>query len=533
MIKKSMGIRSKLLLTFLSIIVFTAVCTTYFSVRATVYPLRAIINRNVKSMVDEFYVFLEANPDIDQALIKTMCNEQITVGKTGFIFVIDPKGDLLIHKKAGGKNWADKPYIKKILEKENGYLRYLSPKTKTYKIAAFRFFEHRNWIIVASAFEDEFLARPRVEIIKYSSIAGVIITILAAVIIFLFTVRITKPILKVTGSLKDIAQGEGDLTKRLEVKSLDEIGELAEYFNIFMEKLQGIIRDIAGNAESLSTSSSELSEISRQMSSSADETSGRANTVATAAEEMNSNMQSVAAAVEEASTNVGLVATSAEEMISVINEIARNTEKARGITGEAVSEAKSASEKVDELGKAAQEIGKVTDTITEISDQTNLLALNATIEAARAGEAGKGFAVVANEIKELAKQTAEATSEIRSKIEGIQSSTEGTVTQIEQITRVTNDVNEIVSTIATAVEEQSVTTKDIANNVVQASQGIQEVTENVTQSSTVSGEIAKDIAEVNQASSEMSNSSSQVNMSAEGLSKLAESLKEKVGQFRV
>ena len=89
MIKKSMGIRSKLLLTFLSIIVFTAVCTTYFSVRATVYPLRAIINRNVKSMVDEFYVFLEANPDIDQALIKTMCNEQITVGKTGFIFVFD------------------------------------------------------------------------------------------------------------------------------------------------------------------------------------------------------------------------------------------------------------------------------------------------------------------------------------------------------------------------------------------------------------------------------------------------------------
>ena len=533
MIKKSIGIRSKMLLTFLSIIVFTVTCTTYFSIRATADPLRAIINRNVKSMVDEFYTFLEANPDIDQALIKKMCNEQITIGKTGFIFVINPKGDLLIHKKASGKNWAAKPHIKKILERGNGYLRYLSPKTKTYKIAAFRFFEHRNWIIVASAFEAEFLAGPRLEIIKYSSIAGVIITILAAVIIFLFAVRTTKPISKLADSLKDIAQGEGDLTKRLEVKSLDEIGELAKYFNIFMEKLQGIIEDIAGNAESLTSSSTELSAISQQMSSASEQTSGKANTVATAAEEMSSNMTSVAAATEEASTNVGMVATAAEEMTAVINEIAQNTEKAQVITGEAVSEAKSASDKVDELGKAAQDIGKVTETITEISEQTNLLALNATIEAARAGEAGKGFAVVANEIKELAKQTAEATNEIKNKITGIQDSTQGTVTQIEQISKVVNNVNEIVSTIATAVEEQSVTTKEIATNVVQASQGISEVTENVAQSSTVAGEIAKDITEVNQASSEMSNSSSQVNMSAEELSKLSEQLKEMVGQFRV
>jgi len=357
--------------------------------------------------------------------------------------------------------------------------------------------------------------------------------LLAVVLGYFVTRSITRPVKLVVAGLMDIAEGEGDLTMRLDVNSKDEMGELARWFNTFIEKMQKIIKDIAGNAETLSSSSTELSAISQQMTAGAEQTSGKSNTVATAAEEMSSNMNSVAAAVEEASTNVGLVATSAEEMTSVINEIAKNTEKARGITGEAVSEAQSTSEKIDELGKAAQMIGKVTETITEISEQTNLLALNATIEAARAGEAGKGFAVVANEIKELSKQTAEATSEIRSKIEGIQNSTEGTVTQIEQITKITNEVNEIVGTIATAIEEQSVTTTEIANNVVQASQGISEVTENVAQSSTVSGEIAKDIAEVNQASSEISNSSSQVNMSAEELTKLAEDLKGKVGHFKI
>ena len=119
------------------------------------------------------------------------------------------------------------------------------------------------------------------------------------------------------------------------------------------------------------------------------------------------------AATEQAATNIALVATATDEMTSTINEIVKSTEKAQEITKSAVREAGSASEKVDELGRAAVEIGKVTEAITEISEQTNLLALNATIEAARAGEAGKGFAVVANEIKELAKQTAGATGDLR------------------------------------------------------------------------------------------------------------------------
>jgi len=344
---------------------------------------------------------------------------------------------------------------------------------------------------------------------------------------------ITKPVAEAVAGLKDIAEGEGDLTIRLEVKSRDEVGELAKWFNTFMEKLQAIIKDVAVNAETLNSSADNLSKLSGQMSEGADNMSGRSNTVATASEEMSSNINSVAAAMEQAATNMNMVATATEEMTASVNEIAQNSEKARYTTGEAVAQANSASERVEELGQSAQEIGKVTATITEISEQTNLLALNATIEAARAGEAGKGFAVVANEIKDLAKQTAEATQEIKVKIETNQDSAAKTVKEIEQITKIINDVNEIVSTIATAVEEQSVTTNEIAGNVAQASQGIQEVNRNVHQSSTVAGEIAKDISAVNESANQMSSSSTQVNTNAGDLSKLSEQLQDMVGKFKI
>ena len=136
---------------------------------------------------------------------------------------------------------------------------------------------------------------------------------------------------------------------------------------------------------------------------------------------------------------------------------------------------------MQKLGQAAQEIGQVTETITNISAQTNLLALNATIEAARAGTAGKGFAVVANEIKELARQTAEATEDIKARIAGIQDSTGTAISDIGQITTVIKDVGGIVASIAAAIEEQATVTKDVAGNIAQASTGVRDANQHVNQ----------------------------------------------------
>ena len=333
-------------------------------------------------------------------------------------------------------------------------------------------------------------------------------------------------------NLRDVVEGDGDLTKRIDIRSQDELSQLGQLFNTFLANLQSIIRRIAENANDVNTSADVLNELSTVMNERSVETSSSSESVAAGAEEMATNLNAVAAAMEESSTNTAIVATAAEEMTATIGEIAANADKANKITSEAVNQAASASEKMSQLGVAASAIGKVTETITEISDQTNLLALNATIEAARAGESGKGFAVVANEIKVLAKQTAEATQHIKEQIEGMQTTTGVTIDEIARISKVIGQVSELVSSIATAVGEQSSATSEIASNISQASQGLQEVTENVGQSSGVADEITREITKVSTTASEIAKSSDQLQDRANHLQTMASELRQIVAKFR-
>lgn len=351
--------------------------------------------------------------------------------------------------------------------------------------------------------------------------------------LFIAVRSVTNPINRTALMLKDISEGEGDLTKRLEILRNDEIGVLAGYFNVFLDKLQDMVGQIKHNSQNIDSSSTELSDVAVLMSESAKETSSRSNMVATAAEEMSSNLNNVAAAMEESTTNINMVASAAEEMSSTINDISVNAEKAQTISNQAVKKAGEVSDKMEGLGRAAIGIGKVLETITEISEQVNLLALNATIEAARAGDAGKGFAVVANEIKDLAKQTSDAASEIRGKIEAIQASTDENIKGIEETSEVINKINELIDFIAVTVSEQSEATQEIASNIAQASQGIQEVNENVNQSSSVAGEITEDIAVVDTSASSITDNSNQLKGNAENLSDMAGQLSSIVGNFKV
>lgn len=365
------------------------------------------------------------------------------------------------------------------------------------------------------------------------ALASLVFLLIGIGLALLIARMVLLPVRNCVSLLKDISEGDGDLTQRLPVETKDEIGQLAQYFNNFVTKLQGIIADIATNAQTVASSATELTAVSGQTAQSVKTLASKTNTVAAAAEEMSANISTVATGMEQTTGNLSSVAAATEEMTSTIGEIASNTERARGTTDGAARQIDAFAGVLRELGSAAQEIGKVTDTIAAISSQTNLLALNATIEAARAGEAGRGFAVVANEIKELATQTSRATEEIREKILGIQSATGVTVNEIHQISQIVGDVDQIVATIAAAVEEQSVTTRDIADNTGQASQGVQEVNENMAHAEAVSRDIAINVSDVTSASNEVSQMASTVQGNAEVLSGLANGLKELVGRFKV
>ncbi len=361
------------------------------------------------------------------------------------------------------------------------------------------------------------------------------LSVFIAVLFFglFISLGITKALNQTINALQDIAEGQGDLTKRLNSSRADEIGQLSLFFNIFVEKLQTIIKEIINSANTLSSSSVRLSGISTQMTTNAGNTAERSHAVAAAAEEMATNVKFLSAAMEGTSDNIQMVVAAAEEMTATIQEIAANTAKGSTITNSAVNTAIEVSQKINRLDGAAKDIGKVTETIADISEQTNLLALNATIEAARAGDAGKGFAVVAQEIKALAQQTAHATDEINTRISDVQLTTVDSVAAINRIVQVINEINEIMTTVAAAIEEQSATTREISKSLAHAASGVNEASNNTVQMSEATTEVTRNIAQVNQDTDQMNTGSVQVNDSAGQLAKLAEELNSMLGRFKI
>jgi methyl-accepting chemotaxis protein len=362
-------------------------------------------------------------------------------------------------------------------------------------------------------------------------VAGLAV-LLGLAIAFLIARGIILPLSGLTAGMKELAGGNfGVILPGLDRK--DEVGDMAQAVETFKVKAEEKARDEAEAKAKQDKIAAEqrkadmyrladqfeaaVGEIVETVSSASTELEASAKTLTSTAERGQEVATTVASASEEASTNVQSVASATEELSSSITEISRQVQESARMAGDAVGQARTTTDRVSELSKAATRIGDVVELINTIAGQTNLLALNATIEAARAGEAGRGFAVVASEVKALAEQTAKATGEIGQQIAGIQSATQESVSAIKEISGTIERLSEISSAIAAAVEEQGAATQEISRNVQQASQGTQQVSANIT--------------DVQRGATETGSASSQVLSSAQLLSSDSNRLKLEVGKF--
>lgn len=406
----------------------------------------------------------------------------------------------------------------------------------------------------------------------------------STIVVWFFINKSFKPLEQVTLLLKDISEGDGDLTRRIKTSSNDEIGDMANYFNVFISKIQEVmihikeatgvlnhtstallekahtiannnehtndkstsvnasVEEITANVENfasvigssnksmqtITTTMDQISSTIRNIASASEQTSSSVEHTTNRVAQMSGSIDRVSGATKDVANSVNNVATAVKEINISLNEVSRNCVRSIQITADASEKAKSTNIIINELTTSSKLIGKIVSLIDDIADQTNMLALNAAIEAAGAGEAGKGFAVVANEVKELAKQTADATEEISLQVDTMKQNIAGAVNAIATISNVIEETKIITNTIAAAVSEQSATTGQILNIVVQSSEKVNHINQEIIEIATNAQYSASSMSEAAKGVTDITSSVVALSLSANGAANNVEGVSTKV-----
>jgi len=387
-----------------------------------------------------------------------------------------------------------------------------------------------GWGLIVRVPEAELYAAERNADRLTYTVIGLSVVLLAGVAFFVAR-SLVAPIQLCVRAVEQLA--EGDLTAEVAFKRSDELGTMADALNLCVKNLRGMVGEMISMAKGLEGASVLLEQTAGEQAAGAEQINASSNTVASAGEELAATSHSMASSATQINQSVTTVSAAVEEMLASIHEVAKNCSQESAIARRAEERSQVAKDLMGQLDAASLEIGKVVELIHRIADQTNLLALNATIEAASAGEAGRGFAVVAQEVKELARQSAVATEDIRNQVAMIQRGTKESSAAIDEVAGVIQEVSAISSSIASAVEEQSATTSEIARSLGEVTGAAASLSSSVTETAASATDVSRNIQGVSEATTAAARGAENIATRAKELKQISLSINKLMGGFKI